>query len=237
MTTTALSTEKRKLPTLQDLYAAGENLDLQRTNDLNVLLNQDPSPKWIKDHPTADNVKYIPISIIEWLLTFLFVSWRVEILDSKILGNAVTVTIRLYFRDPISGEEKWTDGIGAAPLQTNKGAGATDFNQLKNAAVMIAAPMAKTYAIKDAAETLGKIFGKDLNRKDQAAYDQFLGRFEKKDELTEIKNRIKEALNHYQGADAEDIRKECQAATTLRIFDLDFAMKIADKIGLTKLPG
>ena len=226
----------KNLPALADLYNDAEKAELSRTSDLTVFLNQPPHASWIKDHPTAQNVKYIPIGIVEWLLTYIFVTWRIEIRETKLIANAVCVTIRLFYRDPVTGEERWTDGVGAAALQVNKGEMASDFDKIKSASVMIAAPMAKSYAIKDAAETLGKLFGKDLNRKEDMGYDQFLGRFEKKDELHEIKARIKEALNTYQGADCEDIRKECQAANTLGIFDLDFAKKIADKIGLTKMP-
>lgn len=226
----------KNLPVLKDLYEAGKTLQLSKDNDLVVLLNQEPDPKWIKDHPTAAGVKYIPIGIIEWLLTYIFIIWRVEILRENLLGNSICVTIRLFYRDPVTGEERWTDGIGAAPLQTDKGAGAIDFNKLKNASVQIAAPMAKTYAIKDAAETLGKLFGKDMNRKEEMGYDQFLGRFEKNDELTQIKNQIKETLEVYQGTDKEEIRGECQAAITLGLFDLDFALKMADRLGILNAP-
>lgn len=227
-------TTTKNLPVLKDLYEAGKTLQLSKDNDLIVLLNQEPDPKWIKDHPTAAGVKYIPIAIIEWLLTYIFISWRVEIREAKLLGNSICVTIRLFYRDPVTGEERWTDGIGAVPLQTNKGAAASDFEKMKSAAVMIAAPMAETYAIKDAAEKLGKMFGKDLNRKEDMGYDHFMGRFEKNDELTQIKNQIKETLEVYQGTDKEEIRGECQAAITLGLFDLDFALKIAEKLGILK---
>jgi hypothetical protein len=90
--------------------------------------------------------------------------------ESGILANSVQVIIRLYYIDPVSGDWDWQDGIGASPLQTNAGAGAIDFNQIKNAAVMMAAPAAESFAVKDAAEKLGKIFGKDLNRKDEISY-------------------------------------------------------------------
>lgn len=36
---------------------------------------------------------------------------------------------------------------------------------------MKALPTAESYAIKDAAEKLGKLFGKDLNRKDELAFE------------------------------------------------------------------
>ena len=80
----------------------------------------------------------------------------------------------MHFIDPITGQWDWQDGIGASPLQTDKGAGAIDFQKIKNGAVMMAAPSAESFAIKDAAEKLGKIFGKDLNRRDAMAYDSLI---------------------------------------------------------------
>jgi hypothetical protein len=56
------------------------------------------------------------------------------------------------------------DGVGAAPLQVNAGANPTDITQLKSNAVMLATPAAKSFAIKDAAEHLGEMFGRNLNR-------------------------------------------------------------------------
>lgn len=85
----------------------------------------------------------------------------------------------------------WQDGVGAAPLQINSGKGAIDFNEIKSNAVMLAAPASETYAIKDAAEKIGKIFGKDLNRHDQIMYDSLSGNIikpEKEKKLDEMFN-------------------------------------------------
>ena len=43
---------------------------------------------------------------------------------------------------------------------------------------MMAAPAAESYAIKDAVEKLGKLFGKDLNRKDSMGYDMLGNKFD-----------------------------------------------------------
>ena len=75
------------------------------------------------------------------------------------------------------------DGIGASPLQTNKDAGAIEFDKIKSNAVMLAAPSAESYAIKDAAEKLGKLFGKDLNRSDKIMYDKIGEKFKEDDQL------------------------------------------------------
>jgi hypothetical protein len=171
---------KRNLPAIQDLYGDIEKSSEQ--NALNILLNQPPKDDWLKPHPTAIKkvngksvpVVYLPIERIEYLLTKIFLKWRVEINDVKLIANSVVVTVRLYYQDPISGVWDWQDGVGATPLQTDKDAGATNFDRIKSNAVMIGTPAAESYAIKDAAEKIGKLFGKDMNRADQINYDNLI---------------------------------------------------------------
>jgi len=171
---------KQQLPTLADIYADVEMTT--RNTALSVLLNAEPQKHWIKKHPfvnvdkevngvkTKVPLEYIPVERVEYLLTRIFGRWKLEVKESGIVANSIQVIVRLHYIDPVTGEWEWQDGIGASPLQTNSGAGATDFNQIKSAAVQMAAPAAESYAMKDAAEKLGKIFGKDLNRKDEINY-------------------------------------------------------------------
>ena len=154
----------KQLPKLEELHY---DIDKAFKNDqLNLLLNQPVPPTWIKDHPFAKNVRYLPIEKIEFLLTKIFQEWRVEIVSEGQMFQSVYVKIRLHYKNPINGEWSYFDGIGAVPVQTEKGASAADLGKILNDAVMKALPAAKSYAIKDAAEHLGKLFGRDLNRKD-----------------------------------------------------------------------
>lgn len=164
------------LPSITDLYADVEWAAKQ--NDLNRLLNQEPSPKWIKEHPFNKGLKYIPIERIEWLLTNIFLRWWVEVKEVKVVANSVVVTVCLCVPDPITGETISHDGVAAVDIQTKKDASATDFSQILPFAVMKAVPAAKSYAVKDAAENFGKLFGKDLNRKDFIAYTNLDGKFD-----------------------------------------------------------
>lgn len=164
------------IPTYTDLVSMTELKS--KENDFQVLLNQDPPEQWVRVNSIAGNSKYIPIDKVEYLLTRLFVKWWVEIMDYRLLANSVAVHVRLFYVSPITGETLHQDGIGAAPLQTDKDAGATDFNRIKSAAVQMALPSAKSYATKDAAENIGRLFGKDLNRKDLMAYENLAGRFQ-----------------------------------------------------------
>ena len=170
-----------KLPTFQELLV--ENEDSLKQNALTVLLNQDPPAKWLVQHPMIRDYRYIPIEKIEYLLTRIFGNWTVEIRSTQIVANSVVVTVRLHVNNPISGELMWQDGIGAAPIQTDKGAGATDWNAVKTDGVQKAAPAAESYAVKDAAEKFGKIFGRDVSRKTTMDYNSLLKKSAFNDEL------------------------------------------------------
>jgi len=185
--------EKRNLPTIQELY--NDKVALSRQNDVNILLNQEPKKDWLKDHPTAKKVKYIPIERIEWLLTNIFIEWKIEILREGLMANSAYVVVRLHYKNLTTGIWEWLDGVGACPLQTDKDAAATDWTKIKNDAVMKALPAAESYAVKDAAEKLGKLFGKDLNRADQIMYDTLQGKFENHESAEELKIILKEFDN------------------------------------------
>lgn len=165
--------EERNFPSIQEIEK-GELSIPGKQNALNVLLNQEPPESWLKKHPVAKNVVYIPIDKVEYLLTKIFITWFVEVKECKMVANSIITVIRLHYKNPITDEMCWTDGVGAANLQVNSGELASDFDKIKYNAVEIAAPKSKSAAVKDAAENLGKIFGKDLNRKDTLGYESLL---------------------------------------------------------------
>lgn len=165
-----MSTEK--LPTLSELVEDNE-MSLKE-NHLMVLLNQPPPEKWLVEHPMIRGYRYIPIERVEYLLSRIYGTWWVEVLNTAIMANSVCVTVRLHVINPLTKKEEWNDGVGAAPIQTDKDAGAMDWNKAKADGVQKALPSAKTYAIKDAADCFGKIFGKDVSRKNQIDYTSLI---------------------------------------------------------------
>ena len=180
----------KNLPTLQELRS---DVDIKADqNQLNVILNAEPPKDWIKDHPFAKGVKYLPIQRVEYLLTRIFLKWNVEIKSVAVIANSVVVTVRLFYQDVMADAMLWQDGIGAAPIHTEKGKGATDFEHVLTDSVMKAAPAAESYAIKDAAEKIGKLFGKDLNRADKIMYDSLLTLVKKDDKEDKYKNMFNE---------------------------------------------
>jgi hypothetical protein len=159
---------KVSLPTLQEIY--NEDIKIVEQSKLNLILNAEPRQEWVKTHPFVKNLKYLPIERIEYLLTMIFSKWSVEVKSTQLIANSIVVTVRLYVQNPITGEMDYQDGIGAMPIQVQKGQGATNFEKMNSSAIQIGAPAAESYAIKDAAEKFGRIFGKDLNRKDFIVY-------------------------------------------------------------------
>ncbi len=194
MSQTGLSTTKPpKQLSITDLYK--DKVGIVETSQLATVLNSEPAPNWISQGQQGD---YIPIETIEWLLTRVFGHWYVEILESKIIANSVVVTVRLYVRNPqfdpsqpespVNKPYLHNDGIGANPLQTDKGAGAIEFDKIKNGAVQAAAPSAKSYAVKDAAEQFGRLFGRDIGRKTRQEYSVVMDKFTKDDKYAALLN-------------------------------------------------
>lgn len=127
------------------------------------VVNQNPPEKWVKEHPIA-KIKYIPIEIIENTMTQLFQEWSVEVKEVQQILNSVAVTVRVHYKDPISGITKFQDGVGAVPAQSEKGT-ALSISTIRANAIQIGLPAAKSFAIKDAVEHIGKLFGRDIGRK------------------------------------------------------------------------
>jgi len=160
----------KKLPTLSELY--NDTALVNKQNQLNIILNAEPKKEWVRKHPFVKNLNYLPIERVEYLLTMIFTKWRVEVKEIKLIANSVVTTVRVWVQDPITGDWDYQDGIGAMPIQVQKGSGATEFDKMNSSAVQIGSPASESFAIKDACEKFGRIFGKDLNRKDNISYDR-----------------------------------------------------------------
>ena len=189
-----MSEEKQNLPTIAELTG---DVELALKNDqLNLLLNQAPPQNWIKTHPYIKGHNYLPIDKVELMLKRIFKRYRIEITGQGIAFNGVWVTVRLHYQNPIDGAWDYHDGIGAMQLQTKAGTSPADLININNGAVSMAFPIAKTLAIKDAADMFGKLFGADLNRKDTLNYttDKALNKDEMREELKALYELKKEML-------------------------------------------
>lgn len=158
------------------------------------IVNQDPPANIVKNHPMVAGVKYIPIDKIELMMTKIFQKWNVEVLKTEQILNSVCVTVRLHYRNPVTEEMTFQDGVGAMKVQVEKGENASNLQKIKPDAIMLALPAAKSYAIKDAAEHIGKVFGRDLNRKDVIAFNPSYATDEAKTAMDSKKEEVRKRL-------------------------------------------
>lgn len=156
--------ENKTLVPLEKIYA-DPNSEINR-DSLNYYLGQNPPETWIKVHPYIKNYRYLPIDKTEWLLRKFFKKYRIEILREGTAFNGVYVTVRVWYKDPVTGDMDFHDGIGAAQLQTKSGSSPADLGNINQGALSMAFPIAKTVAVKDACDHFGNLFGANLNRKD-----------------------------------------------------------------------
>lgn len=196
-----MSEEKHELPAIQDLY---EGVEKAFKNDkLNLLLQQPPPDAWVKKHPMLKN-EYLPIEKIEFLLTRIFQKWRAEIIHYGVLFQSISVHVRLHYFNPVSQEWESQDGVGAWPIQTDKGKNAADLGAIKNSAVQQALPAAESAAIKDAAHKLGKLFGGNLNRKNGVDFSRMF----EEGETEEVPDGVKDAEEEHNMEAAKDAERE-----------------------------
>lgn len=125
-------------------------------------LNMNPSPEWIRKD-NYSKTEYIPISILEMNLDAIFgpLNWKTS--DFKLISLGanpnkpeqiyVAATITLSVMNENYGSPVWVTREGAASGYCSHGVIAT-----------FAAKM-KAEAFKNAVKTIGKVFGRDLNRK------------------------------------------------------------------------
>lgn len=138
------------------------------------LLLLDPNKKWLKKHPIV-TIKgedgnyypyyYLPIDKVEFLLRMLFGRYRIEVLREGQAFNGVYITVRVHYFNPVFDEWEYQDGIGAISMQLNAGTGSfADLSRIKADSLQKGFPAAKSLAIKDACDHIGRIFGADINK-------------------------------------------------------------------------
>lgn len=132
-------------------------------------VNQDPQIWWVRE---MNGIPYIPIGILETLMQKIFGRVRYEVKDYKLLANSVCVSMRVHYWNSARNDWDFQDGLGAIPIQISKDKGqwAIDFANMNSKAIQLALPGAESFAMKDAIEKIGRVFWRDISRKDAMEY-------------------------------------------------------------------
>lgn len=132
--------------------------------DFQQLVAKSPSKQWVKTNPYSNNAKYLPIRIVEELLSEIFPFWQVKQQgEPKILGNSIVISVQLEVYNPLIGQWMTYAGVGAVPIELKSGSDPTDFTKINPKALHKNVPAALSFAVSNAAKKIGRIFGSHLN--------------------------------------------------------------------------
>jgi hypothetical protein len=135
------------------------------------ILHREPDPAEVLINKYAANTKYLPISYVEMSLDEIFFGlWETTDFRWQIVGNEIVGSITLRVYHPT--EKIWITRIGAAATMIRQisGAGITEIEKKIHNACELDFPHLKSDCVTNAAKSLGKMFGRDLNRK---FFDQY----------------------------------------------------------------
>jgi hypothetical protein len=163
-------------------YEADQIDSIQR---FTTRLNSEPPQESVESTPDR-KASTVVISHIEMSLDELFLGqWRTEHFTWSTIANEVVGSLELVVIHPVTGNEirrvgaasivitvdKVPDELRDNPQHRNQWA-INPANKKPNA-LDLGFPKLKTECLKNAAQSLGKIFGRDLNRKNRDQYRPF----------------------------------------------------------------
>lgn len=117
---------------------------------------------------------YIPISFLEMKLDEMFLGmWSTENFQYQAIANELIGSIDVKFYHPIAGTWITRTGAGGVIIRQKKDASITDLSaKIKNALVMDM-PHLKAECFRNACVSIGKVFGRDLNREFSDYFDEY----------------------------------------------------------------
>lgn len=142
-------------------------------------LNKKPQAKNIKVNKFANNSKYLPISFIQMRLDAMFLGlWQTKNFRYQVIANEIVGSIDLEIFHPIA--KTWITRTGAAAVQiqmtSKEKGGSGDITNIRDKITNTLTkdfPHLQAACLTNAARSIGKIFGRDLNRKDEDEYFPF----------------------------------------------------------------
>lgn len=151
-----------KTTTQINLYMKQEDkIALQK---FNKYLNNPPKQADVRVNKAANNTKYLPISFLEMELDeLMFGQWGTSNFHYSVIGNEVAGKITLWFIHPVTGLRIEREGAAATMIRCKKDTIPSFESKIANALGMDI-PHLKTDCIRNAISSLGKRFGRDLNR-------------------------------------------------------------------------
>lgn len=139
--------------------------------DFTRRLNAEPDPR--EFGKTADgNALTLPISFIEMTLDELYLGqWETSEPVYSQIFNEIVGALVLTVWHPVTNRPIKRAGFASVVITQDAGARLADFNMTKKKnALDLTFPKLKAECVKNAAQSLGKVFGRDINRKEKDVF-------------------------------------------------------------------
>ena len=142
-----------------------------------------PAKEEVQVNKFADGALFIPIGTIEEKLDYYFQGmWKTTDIHYSVVVNEIVMTLQLHVLHPFSGMWLERSGTAAVQIQLRAEYEVVDGKKVKKAVDVLDVskkiantltkdfPHVKAEAIKNAAKSLGNIFGRNLNRGPEDTY-------------------------------------------------------------------
>lgn len=173
-----------------------QNHSIAQLQDFQKKLNLEPNPEEL-DKTADGKARTLPISFIEMTLDEIYLGqWETSEPTYQQIFNEVVGSLVLTVWHPITGRPMRRVGFASVVITQDKDAQISEFNVTKKKnALDLSFPKLKSECVKNAAQSLGKVFGRDLNRK---KVDQYKAPFKKLSD-----QGFKALLDRVEGGDWE----------------------------------
>jgi len=209
-----------------------ETIQYNNIEEFQMWLNKPINIEKIKKNPNIlikkdevyQQLQYLTIAEIEQQLDNVFAGlWSIENLEYSVIANAITVKLDLKVFHPVAKIMITRSGVGANPIQLKKGEKVMSFESIQFDAIKKGLPAAKATALKNAAQSLGSFFGRNLNRDDSPEYESFSSEVQKRTEKQEL------ALQLLENSTLVGTQKELAKEKIEKSFELEKIIAYLEK--------
>lgn len=174
--------------TAQELTTINQDTDnemrIKLQNFIKGILHKEPAANEIRVNKMANGSKYVPISYLEMNLDEMFFGlWQTKNFQSLPVANEIVGSIEVHYFHPVAKTWICRIGAGAVMIQQEKGAQITDLNAKYKNTLTKDYPHLKAECFRNACQSIGKAFGRDLNREFNDQYTPIIKEVKNIDEL------------------------------------------------------
>lgn len=147
-------------------------VNVSTLEQFNAMINAEPEEWEIQVNAMANNSKYIPIGILYVKLDKIFIGlWKTSNFRTQVIANEIVGTITLEYYHPFAKVWITREGSAAVMIMQNKGANIGDINAKIKNTLQKDYPHLKAACEASAIRTIGRAFGRDLNRTEDKVDD------------------------------------------------------------------